>query len=507
MSLYAIQMIKLAVAVAAVLLVFVFWCVDRGYLKPYKALLLVLAALMLFSIPCYFDFGFYPKHGRFMNPHGWFHYYLGAKYSPEVGYYNLYRAVVVADRDNTGRVAQQRMRAQETYGNETAQSVIRKADTYRKRFTPERWEEFKKDVAYFRSIFIPRRWPGVVTDKGYNATPTWNFVGYVFSNMAPTDSRPAMLFLLSLDLLLVSAMLAMVWHAFGPRAMFFTGIYFCTHFAFFTYNVNEIRGAFLRLDWVTFSVISMCLLKENHYKPAGALMAYAGLARLFPLALVFGLGCRFIWDLVQTRRINRKYLEFFTVFALVGAAMVLISIWHGGGLDAWKTFFEKIGMHDSGLSSQRTGFKYILINMLAGPGVPRSEVIEQYGLLWRACQAGILLAVFLCCAKIEDYESIALSYAALFFLTAPTTYYHIGLLIPLFLFLPKMQYLHRAIGVAGFFLITALFIIFNNTTFEGGQWAHSYAMARALLVLMGYMLCVAAWTWFSRKEAHTAPAD
>ena len=296
-------------------------------------------------------------------------------------------------------------------------------------------------------------------------------------------------------------MLAMVWHAFGLRAMLFTAIYFCTHFAFFTYNVYEIRGAFLRLDWVAFSVISICLLKENHYKSAGALMGYAAMSRLFPLVLVFGLGCRFVWDVLRTRRINKKYINFFATFAAVATGLVLISVWHSGGIEDWKVFFEKISMHDKGLSPQRTGFKYVFINMLTAPGISRSQVIEQHALLWRGFQAVALLLVFLCSAKIEDYESIPLSYVAFFFLAAPTTYYHIGLLVPLFLFLPKLQHLHRAVGAAAFFLVTAIFIVFNNMKFEGGQWAHSYAMARILLLLMIYVLCAAAWTWMPRKNS------
>lgn len=486
MTLLALQTIKAVTAGLASVLVFVYRWVNRsrpGW-KPYViGFLVVLAAVSVFS---YFDFGCYPKHGRFMNPHGWFHYYLGAKYSKELGYYDLYRAVTIANFENNGRLINDKVRDQHTYGLENPQTILREADQYKARFTPERWEQFKGDVRYFQSIFIPRRWPGVTTDKGYNATPTWNMVGGILANLTPTSSGAGMFFLLSLDLLLVVAMLATVWYAFGLFPMLITLIYTASHFAFFMYNVNEIRGAFLRLDWVTCAVMAICCVQKGQYKTAGGLMAYAGAARIFPLALLFGMGARAVWRAIQTRRIDHKYVEFFGAFSVVFMILVAASIWWSGGVGLWHDFLDKIRMHDQGLSGQRTGFRYVFLHVMGG-NAGSAGLLVEHRILWRTILATVLMFSFACARRIEDYEGISLSYLPLFFLTAPTTYYHIGLLVPLFLFLPKTEWFSRAIGVAFLFAMTVCFVIFNNVDFPGGNWAISRTMSWIIMMFVLYM--------------------
>ena len=39
-----------------------------------------------------------------MNPHDFYHYYVGPKYHRELGYFDLYECSVVADRETTRRI-------------------------------------------------------------------------------------------------------------------------------------------------------------------------------------------------------------------------------------------------------------------------------------------------------------------------------------------------------------------------------------------------------------------
>ena len=501
MTLTLIQMLKAMIAVVAIVIILLYRLEKTGALKRSKALDYVLLVVAVFSVFCYFDFGKYPKHGRFMNPHGWFHYYLGAKYSGETGYYDFYRAVVVANTDNNGKLINTRMRNMNTYGSESPAMVMRNAEKYRALFTPERWNEFRKDVRYFQSIFIPRRWPGVVNDNGYNATPAWNMVGGILTNLIPTSSRVGMLFLLSLDMLLVLSMLYLVGLASGWRVAGLVFVYLCIHFGFFMYDVNEIRGAFLRLDWLAMTVMSVCLLKLGRYKTAGGVMAYAGMARIFPLIFLFGIGAKFAWDIFRRRTIDRKYFAFFATFAIVCAILVGGSILWSGGLGLWEDFFEKIGVHDSRLSPQRSGFKYIFLNTFAG-NTGQTLLMEQRKVLWWAIQATVLLIGFFCVRNLRDHEALAFGYVPMFFLTAPTTYYHIALLIPLFLFLPKMEKLSHALGAAMLFAVTTCFCLFNIAHFPHGNWGKSYTISWILFTFVAY---AAAVTMFTRKQAPPPP--
>lgn len=499
-----IELGKAFACAAAIALIFFSRLADRHQLKSTTRVVSVcLAVLACFAVPAYFDFGHFPKHGRFMNPHGWFHYYLGAKYSEEVGYYNLYPAVVVASAEIHGKPVHERVRDMHTYNNTTARALLREKETYRALFTDARWDEFKRDVGYFESITLPRRWPGVVHDKGYNATPTWNMFGALLTNLTDTARDWQMRLLLYLDPLLLGAMLALVHRSFGWRVMMFVLIYFGTHFAFFMYGVNEIRGAFLRWDWLAFIGISVCLLKEGWYKTAGVLLAWAGMARIFPLIFLFGPGAAFLWDLYRTRRVDRRYVEFFAALGVASLAIVVASVAWDGGLQHWKDFFAKIALHDAGLSSQRTGFKYVFIDTF--DGVAGKEAwFEAHQWSWRFCLAVALVVSFFAVRRLKDYEALAFSYVPVFFLSAPTTYYQIALLIPLLWLLPRLDTLRGAVGAATIFALSIAFTVLNTTGFLDSQWALSAMLSWLLFAGCAVLLWAA---WGMNRETAQAPGN
>lgn len=486
-----IELGKVLACAAAIALIFIAYLADKHALKsPARWVTIVLIALAAFSIPAYLDFGYYPKHGRLMNPHGWFHYYLGAKYSKEVGYYDLYPAVVVASAEIHGKPVHDRVRDMHTYSNTNARAILREKDSYRALFSDNRWSEFKTDVAYFESITLPKRWPGVLHDKGYNATPTWNMLGDFLTNLTSTSSKLQMMLLFCLDPLLIVFMLAFIYRTFGSRVMLFVLVYFCTHFAFFMYGVNEIRGAFLRWDWLALIGISVCLLKQERVKTAAILMAWAGMSRIFPLIFLFGPGALCLWHIIRTRRVARSDIEFFGVLAITSAAIILASMVWDGGIQHWKDFFAKIALHDAGLSSQRTGFKYVFINTFEG--VAGKQVwFDTHKASWYFCLVISLIAAFFCVRRLKNYEALAFSYVPVFFLSAPTTYYQIALLIPLLWFLSRLDSIRGVLGAAAVFFLSIAFIVLNITGFHNSQWALSGMLSWLLFAFAGYMIWAA----------------
>lgn len=67
--------------------------------QEHKAIMLAVCAAL--AVGNYTDFGRWPD-GRYVNGWEFFHYYLGSKYQPELGYTRLYAAALVADVE-TGR--------------------------------------------------------------------------------------------------------------------------------------------------------------------------------------------------------------------------------------------------------------------------------------------------------------------------------------------------------------------------------------------------------------------
>ena len=148
-----------------------------------------MALLGLISFACYFNFGLW----HFRNyVHQWdtFHYYVGSKYFKELSYDRLYECVAVADAEEPGlrrRVELRKVMNLRTNMMEGTQQILAHPEDCKGHFTPERWEAFKHDVAYFRGKHDVKRWEEAQTDHGYNGTPVWNIVGTTLANSAPAS--------------------------------------------------------------------------------------------------------------------------------------------------------------------------------------------------------------------------------------------------------------------------------------------------------------------------------
>lgn len=494
---------------AALILLAAFWWLQRKSGKPRWAAITASALVTLLAGAAfifYFNAGNF-RYGRYINPHDVFHYYLGSKYSPELGYSNLYAAALVADHEDRRLFDMKTtIRSQKDYNFVSATSVVRDSEKYKALFSPARWQEFKKDVRFFQSILPKSRWQNVLRDKGYNATPVWNMVARYLSNTFTTETWGEVWFLLGLDLMLIAIMLLLVGAAFGwDAAMFATVFFACNVFMTFPH----IKGGFLRLDWVTLLVMSTCMLKFGRYRIAGAMAAYAALARVFPVIFAFGLGAKCLWDFYETRRISRKYLDFFVVFAIVIAALVGLSIYDDGGIHLWKEFREKISLHDNDLSTTRVGFKYIFLwttqitgGWNAWEAAQQKEFTDRR-VLWWMIQAGVLALVFFAARRVKDHEALCLGYIPAFFLTAPTFYYHVMLIVPMTYCLMRVGAGTRAIGAAILFAISlAGYVV---TSVSGMDLYPCFLLSWMLMLFCAYFLAAAFLARRCEPAEETAP--
>ena len=190
-----------------------------GFLRGFTIVpLLALAALALGN---YLDnFGHW-RAGSFLNAYEFYHYYMGSKYAKETGYFELYSASLVAD-DDTGRLftganKQGRIRNLATGSYVPIKTVLDEREALKARFSEARWEEWKKDIRWFKKNLGKSRWEGVLCDKGYNGTPVWTaLVGGLLSNNVSTDSELGMNLLAGIDPMLIAAAALCVAWAFGP---------------------------------------------------------------------------------------------------------------------------------------------------------------------------------------------------------------------------------------------------------------------------------------------------
>lgn len=261
--------------------------------RPATARLRALAAaLLLLAAASYPNFGLlHPQRGTppaSAHIHYWdtFHYFMGAKYLPELGYGGLYEATLTAGRELGAFDYVTHLRDLATYGLREAGGVD--AAAVRGRFTPERWEAFKRDLLFFG----PRinEWRGLLQDHGYNDPPPRAWLLHVLVRNLPATPRTVTL-VTSIDYVLMLLAFAAAWWGFGglPATLAFATLWLSPLARF-----DFIGGAVLRWDWLAALVMAASALARGRGATAGALLGYAVLARIFPALLLLPLLARWL---------------------------------------------------------------------------------------------------------------------------------------------------------------------------------------------------------------------
>ena len=127
--------------------IFLFLALGRPLSKRIRTLVFVVLAGALLSYP---NFGFFHVY-QYGPIHYWdaYHYFIGAKYLPELGYFKLYEATYVAGRELGAFADITHVRDLPTYRGRWVSSID--AQAVRGRFAGERWEMFKRDLAFLQS--------------------------------------------------------------------------------------------------------------------------------------------------------------------------------------------------------------------------------------------------------------------------------------------------------------------------------------------------------------------
>jgi hypothetical protein len=348
------------------------WEVRPGLRRAWDAALLglgILAGAAWFNL---FQSGLPGRH-----PSETFHYYVGSKYFPELGYTRLYRCVAVADAEagRAARVRQRSLRNLDTNSLEPAAGALADPEACTRHFSPERWRSFQRDLAWFRDRPSARAWHRMQTDHGYNATPVWGLFGGLLANTAAA-SDAQILALRLLDPALLLAAFAGVAAAFGWRALCVVLLAWGTGHA---WQFGWIGGSYLRQLELAAALLGLCCLRRARPSAAGFLLATAALARLFPALLFAGPALQ---ALLAIRRAGRWHLapehRRLAAGALAAAALwVPASVWWAGGARSWLEFADHTRVLVSTPVRNHVGLRTLLA---FEPGAPPAHRMLDHSL-------------------------------------------------------------------------------------------------------------------------------
>ncbi len=318
----------------------------------------LLVAVGLVSFLGYFNFG-HLHFGNFVHVWDTYHYVMGSKYFPELGYDKLYDCAAVVDVESGRKDELLRRTLTDLRTNLIVRpdEIIEHPERCKESFSPARWQAFKADINTFHSFVNEGRWKEIHQDHGYNATPVWTLAGYALTNSGAPVSMEQLTRLNLLDPLYLLLTMAIVWWAFGPRAFAIAALTLGTNFSNRYYWTG---GAFLRHDWVFYLVASICLMKKNHHALGGASFAYAVLLRLFPGLVVIGPVIGAAEYFRQHRKLDLRFLQWAGGGVVATAVLVGASFHYFGGAPTWQRFAQNTVKHASTPLTNHMGLRTVL---------------------------------------------------------------------------------------------------------------------------------------------------
>ena len=356
----SVQWVQFAISIGAVALIG--WGLKLQWAgRPKHRQLLrdrTLVVLGLCGFLAYFNFGRL-HFGNFVHVWDTYHYVMGAKYFPELGYEKLYDCATVANVENGRKdeVARQTYTDLRTNIIIKTDEIVAHPERCKDSFSAARWESFRKDIAAFRSFVGEPRWRDIHLDHGYNATPVWTLAGYALTNSGGPVTMAQLTRLNVIDPIFLALTLAMVWWAFGPRAFAIAAIVLGCHFPNRYYWTG---GAFLRHDWIFWFVASIALLKKNRPALAGAAFAYTVLLRLFPGLAAAGVAVAAF----EYFRVNKKLDPRFVRYVAGGLAATIVLVGASfaffGGPTTWQRFAQNTIKHSRTPLTNHMGLRTVL---------------------------------------------------------------------------------------------------------------------------------------------------
>ena len=394
-------LIKLAILIAALALILAGLYLVKHYgesrrTKLVDYVLVGLAGLSLLNFYSFMPFSNRPHY------HDMFHYYLGAKYFPEIGYSRLYACAVKAEAESDDLLIRALAFDRDIRNLQTDIVVPARPyildDTFCKaRFSPPRWNEFKSDVGFFHSrVGIEKTWGKNFLDYGFNPSPVWELGGGFVSNLKPLSDQ-SLMWLKQIDIVFMFGSVACLVWAFGLPTAAFAVIAFT---ALEAVNLKFCGNSLLRFDWFFLVVLSVSAMKRGYHILAGLALGYAVALRVFPAVFALGPFVGLLYA-VYKRQYDLKmaYAKFFGGLILSIAVLVACASTIYGG-ESMRTFFDNSKKHSKVIATNNVGlltaltynFDTSLRETLDGRS---SDQFEP----WRA-------------AKIEARKKVVLKYAA-----------------------------------------------------------------------------------------------
>jgi len=424
---------RLGMSLAALVVLAGGWWAGRKQKKVWEKISLCLLAVLTVTTLLIFA-----SQNQRMHVWNLFHYVLGGKYFDEVGYFDLYSAVILADAEGKQYFAGDvKTRDMYTYQMKPTEQALAEAQAsdLRSRFSDKRWREFKRDLRALLKRRSKKYWRKPIADRGFNPSPAWLIVHRPLLNAIDVQDYDELYFWTrTMAVILFLATFAAFAWAFGWRPMLAAALWLPLYFG------NQGRlGGYFSYDWLFCTVWAVALYRKRLVWLSAPLLAYAAMMRGFPGLLAIYPACCWLGAVVRRKKPERRHTVFLTMLAVSCLAIIALGSFTTQGPKAWMSWKEKITIHayHHVMSANRIGLQNVFaFDFTRCKWVKnkqrRRQVIEGNEPYLRVAQACLLLAVTIgvWLRRRRESDGIVLGLAVVFVVMLLSRYYFsIGILL------------------------------------------------------------------------------
>lgn len=524
---------KLWIAGITMEIIFLGWLVDlykkRTWAKIARIVITVMiGALVLATI-------FVENHRKtdgitgVRNIHAWnqYHYVLGTKYFDELGYFNLYKATVLADLEfKRSRIRGKRVRDMDTYTTITREEATRraKAEKVKDRFSKKRWRFFKKDLKTMLKFQGRKTWGKVIHDLGYNPSPAFHIIHKPLLSKAKLTDPKTYKSLASVQTYLFIITFLISWWAFGMRATLIMTLWVNLYFG----NAGRLVGGYFSYDWFCVMVWAAALVKKGHLVSGAGVLSYTAMMRGFPglMAIPFALkwvkGLFYIknegenagfFKKIGLRFPDKKYTRFCAALVLFCMLVVVLGGFSSShGIKAWSEWKEKISRHSDYhvLASIRVGLHLIFSHdynkgSWSEPKEERGRNLERNKIFFRIVQLMLIFMALAAMMRRSDYDGMLLGLIVAFAAMVTSRYYFTGWVL---LFTFSAMDKHRIGNLISSLWMFALIVLNYYLALKGGHgrmlWiTFNIGLTLYFFALVSYLL-IMDLIWLKKNRAKSS---
>jgi hypothetical protein len=497
MSWQTVELLKAVLCMATIAWIGVIFLMQKIESVAYRRTLTGIGVgIALLGVMAYFNFGMFHwnKYPNTVHYYDIYHYHIGGKYFAELDYFDLYHATVIADQEHKKRFdhikSLTRIRDLRSDRLIPWRDALKESDRIKAKFTPERWESFKRDIDSFQAQMPPRHWRHALSDFGFNPPPPWALMGRVVAHAFDISSLGQMILMAWVDVLILTVGFYFLHRAFGLYPLLMALTFFGVNYL---QRYQHMSGSLLRLDWLAYLMIGIAALKMERPKTGGAFIAYAATLRVFPVMFLAGIGFKWLVNGIKSRSFwnddaRTLVSALITTLVIVSATLVVKP-----GLEGWGVWKENIVHHSQRLTVKRIALPYLFINhgRFGDAKMPKSTAyrearLEKHQTTIRVIQGVTLLLFILVCANSPTWIASIMGVMLIYTLTNPVRYYwaSLVLLIPWLLTSPWQG--RRLVALVALFSMMIIDFAIDSTTME--YTIHQYFASWGLGLIFLYLL-------------------